>query len=356
MRTYALVADLPLLVESLALRRRERNTASGFTRVTTTVELSGDGCVGRGEDVCYEADDHEPYPRPDLAGSYEFDGFSSVLEATDLWPEEPEQHHARAFRRWAFEAAALDLALTQADATLGEVLDLEADRRETSGRARGETASREADPVRFVVSTGVEDFRRVETLLDANPDLEFKLDPTPDWSDDLIARLADTDRVRTLDLKGLYEGSVRTDPDAAFYRRIIEAFPEALIEDPAVTEETMPLLEDHTGRLAWDYPITSVPSAQALPWQPSWLNVKPSRFGTVASLLDTIDYARSRDVSLYGGGQFELGVGREQVQALAGLFYPDSPNDVAPGGYNDPEPSADLPRSPLDPPVGFGRR
>ena len=50
---------------------------------------------------------------------------------------------------------------------------------------------------------------------------------------------------------------------------------------------------------------------------------------------------------LYGGGQFELGVGRGQIQLLASLFHPDAPNDVAPGGYNDPEPASGLPRSPL---------
>ena len=33
---------------------------------------------------------------------------------------------------------------------------------------------------------------------------------------------------------------------------------------------------------------------------------------------------------MYGGGQFELGHGREQIQRLASLFYADGPNDVAP--------------------------
>ena len=32
-----------------------------------------------------------------------------------------------------------------------------------------------------------------------------------------------------------------------------------------------------------------------------------------------------------------LGVGRAQIQALASLFYPNAPNDVAPPGYNAPE-------------------
>ncbi len=59
---------------------------------------------------------------------------------------------------------------------------------------------------------------------------------------------------------------------------------------------------------------------------------------------------------MYGGGQFELGPGRGQIQYLASLFHPDGPNDVAPGGYNAPEPPAGLPDSPLPvatEPTGF---
>ncbi len=54
---------------------------------------------------------------------------------------------------------------------------------------------------------------------------------------------------------------------------------------------------------------------------------------------------------MYGGGQFELGYGRGQIQALASLFYADTPNDVAPGVYNESEPRPGLPASPLEPPV-----
>jgi hypothetical protein len=53
---------------------------------------------------------------------------------------------------------------------------------------------------------------------------------------------------------------------------------------------------------------------------------------------------------MFGGGQFELDVGREHIHAVASLFYPDAPNDVAPKAYNDPEPSDSLPSSPLTPP------
>jgi hypothetical protein len=56
-------------------------------------------------------------------------------------------------------------------------------------------------------------------------------------------------------------------------------------------------------------------------------------------------------VTLYGGGMFELDRGRSHLHALASLFYPDGPNDVAPPAYNEPEPSADVPASPLSPPA-----
>ena len=53
---------------------------------------------------------------------------------------------------------------------------------------------------------------------------------------------------------------------------------------------------------------------------------------------------------MYGGGQFELGPGRGQIQYLASIFHPDAPNDVAPAGFNaGVQPG--LPTSPLAPPA-----
>ena len=53
---------------------------------------------------------------------------------------------------------------------------------------------------------------------------------------------------------------------------------------------------------------------------------------------------------MYGGGQFELGVGRGQIQYLASLFHPDSPNDVAPAGVQLPAAGA----GPADEPARAG--
>ena len=52
------------------------------------------------------------------------------------------------------------------------------------------------------------------------------------------------------------------------------------------------------------------------------------------ALLDCVERAQAAGMVLYGGGQFELGVGRDQIQALASLLYPDGPNDVAPRDYH----------------------
>ncbi|MFB6106444.1 MAG: hypothetical protein ABEJ70_05685 [Halobacteriaceae archaeon] len=347
MGLYDRVADLPLSVTGYDLDRRVADTSSGFERVTTVVALRGDGSVGRGEDVTYDAVDHERFRDHhdlSLAGEYTVAEFSATLDGTDLFPGgPPERESARHYRRWAFESAALELALRQADTDLGTVL--------------GESY----DPVSFVVSTRLGDppsADRVRRWLDADPDLTFKLDPTADWDDALVETLASTGAVRICDLKGHYEGtSVDNPPDPALYRRVIEGFPDAVVEDPALTDATRPVLDGAEDRVSWDAPITGVESVRSLPWAPRWLNVKPSRFGTVRSLLDTVDYVRERGVRLYGGGQFELGVGRDQIQALASLLYPDGPNDVAPRGYNAPEVRTGLPGSPLAPPespTGFG--
>ena len=268
----------------------------------------------------------------------------------DLWPEPPVRSPSRHYRRWAFEAAALDLALRQAETDLASALD------------------RPMDDVRFVVSTRLDvnaegeeippSSERIDAWLAVDPTIEFKLDPTPAWDAALIERLAATDAVRILDLKGLYEDEeVRPPADPETYRRIFEGFPDAVVEDPRLTDGTEPIVDAHRERVSWDYPITGLESIDELPFEPTWLNVKPSRFGTVESLLETIEYCLEAGISLYGGGQFELGTGRHQIHTLAAIFYPDGPNDVAPGAYNQPEPSADVPSSPLTPPkdpVGFG--
>ena len=96
---------------------------------------------------------------------------------------------------------------------------------------------------------------------------------------------------------------------------------------------------------------------EALPFPPRMVNLKPSRLGGLKRLCDTYDYCAAHGVDAYGGGQFELGPGRGQAQYLAALFHADTPNDLAPTGFNEPEPPPGLPTSPLPVAahaVGFG--
>ncbi|MBA2359910.1 MAG: hypothetical protein H0V79_03055 [Actinobacteria bacterium] len=345
MSTYALVSDLRLVIEGYELARLERAVSSDFTRVTTHVRLRGGGEEGIGEDVTYGDDEHDRLQaseRHPLEGEWTLASLSAHLDALELFPEPPGMSAFQDYRRWAFESAALDLALSQAGKSLAEVV------------------GRDARPVRFVVSMRLGERSSLEPLrqiLDAFPDTRFKLDPVVDWTPGLVEQLAGLGVVDVLDLKGQYKDTPVDNPaDPRLYRLVAEAFPAAWIEDPGLTDETDPVLEPHRDRITWDAPIHSVADVEALPFPPKTLNIKPSRFGSVERLFETYDYCSDRGIALYGGGQFELGVGRGHIQYLASLFHPDTSNDVAPAGYNFPPPDPGLPTSPLEPaaaPAGF---
>ena len=338
---YDAVRDLPLGIDEIAFESASLAISPEFTRKTTTIVLRGGGAEGRGEDVTYAPEEHDldRYPRPEVRGDWTLDAFSKLVGDADLFPAgAPDQEAYRDYRRWAFESAALDLALQQSNLSLGDVLE------------------REYHPVRFVSSTRSQS---LDAWLALYPDLRFKLDPTPEWTGEFIVELARKSCVDTLDLKGQYRGTVDDNPpDQELYARVVADFPQAWIEDPALTPETRPVLGHHHDRITWDAPIHSWADVEALDFPPSCLNSKPSRFGSVARLFDFYDHCEVHGISLYGGGQFELGVGRGQIQLLASLFHPAGPNDVAPGGYNAPEPQPGLETSPLEPrpeAVGFRR-
>lgn len=340
MQTAARLADLPLQIEGYELEDLARDVSSAFTRRTTVIHLRGGGQEGIGEDVTYAAEDHEALQTAaasfQLTGSHTLDSFSHALDALDLWPSGPQMPAFRDYRRWAWESAALDLALRQAGTPLAEAV------------------GRLPRPVRFVVSMRLGEPASTEPLrrwLDLYPALRFKLDPTSSWDDRLIGELVETGAIESLDLKGAYHGTpVDQPPDAALYRRVVDAFPGAWIEDPALTPETEAILRPHRDRITWDAVIHSVSDIEALPFPPRMLNIKPSRFGTLRALLDAYDHCEGNGITMYGGGQFELGPGRGQIQYLASLFHPDSPNDVAPGGYNREVAVPGLPESPLPAP------
>jgi hypothetical protein len=320
------VAGLELRVDGYALERRESATPSGWTRVTTTVVFAGDGANGRGEDVTYDATLHDGIPEDVmLAGTWSFEDFSYRLDEIE--------ELAEGFRRWAFESAALDLALRQNELGFGEAL------------------GRKEQPVRFVVSTRADP----EQWLEFEPELEFKLDAEKDWDRSLLRRLRELGRVRVVDLKAYYHGTtVDLAPDPELYRAIAEELPDVIIEDAWLEDGCLEALAGAEDLLSFDAPIHSLDDLDGLSVDPRWLNIKPSRFGTVRGLFETVEACEERGIAMYGGGQYELGPGRPQIQRLASVFYSDGPNDVAPSEYNEGEPREGLTQSPLPAPEGPG--
>ncbi|GAB4257280.1 MAG: hypothetical protein Kow00122_15190 [Thermoleophilia bacterium] len=336
---YERIAGLPLAAEGHRLEILRREVSSRFTRVTTVVTLCGEGQEGVGEDVTYDAGTHEAVRAEraawDLTGRTTIHHFSVLLERLLPVDEVP-------YPRWAFEGAALDLALRQAGLTLPVVF------------------RRPFHPVRFVLSTRLESppsVRQLRDWLAVQPGLEFKLDPRSAWGPEFFLALTAMGRVRVLDLKGAYEGTPVDQPfDPDLYRRVREAALAApdgpvYIEDPAPTPGAWTVLAGAEDRVSWDAPIHSADDIRRLPFPPGAVNIKPSRFGSWRRLLEAIRYCREAGIHLYGGGQFELGPGRDQIQALASLFYADSANDVAPRVYHSGGPRPGLPPSPLCPAV-----
>jgi hypothetical protein len=351
--SYERIAELPLEVESLGFEGLELVFNEEFTRATTLIQLRGPGGeTGVGEDVVYDEIDHVNLQADgpgsiDLAGSYTLDSFSKRLEETELFPAPPVRDTSRDYRRWAFESAALDLALVQARRSLADVLE------------------REPRPLNFVVSMrlggleqkGPEKPDRALDLLERYPGTKLKLDPTNNWTQELVDQLVATGAVDSLDLKGQYKGTpVDVETDPKLYRMVIEAFPNAWLEDPDVTDETRSLLDAVSDRVTWDAPIHSVADVLDRPWKPRMVNIKPSRFGPLSNLFEMYDWCEREGVQAYGGGQTELGPGRGHIQYLASIFHPDTPNDTAPSGYNNPQLADELLTSPLEPriaPAGF---
>ncbi len=342
---FRTLAELPIEISEYELEGHDREFPGGFTRPSTTVRLRGAGAEGIGEDVVYDALDHIAHrdagPVHDLTGPSTLREACELLGRLDLFGDAaPEREPSRHYRRWAYESAALDLALRQAGVALHEAL------------------GREPRPLRFVCSTRLTSFgdeggsttEPIRKRLAKYPTLEFKLDPENDWNAELIAELGELAPVRVLDLKGHYRGTpvdVETDPD--LYRAVAEAFPEAYLEDPDINEATRAVLEPDMDRVTWDAPLHSLADITSMEPVPKAINSKPSRFGALEDLLSIYEHCERQGIAVYGGGQGELGPGRGQIQYLASLFHHDTPNDVAPSGYNDPAVPEGMPSSPMEP-------
>ena|SRR5215217_3583646 len=344
MSTWDRLAELPISIGSYELTAHDREFGE-FTRPSTVVHLRGEGQEGIGEDVVYDVLDHIAHR--DAGAVLDFSGPTTLGEVCELIGEldlfgdaPPEREPSRHYRRWAYESAALDLALRQGGLTLWEVVE------------------RDPQPLRFVCSTRLGGFGEdapksstepIRKRLSKYPGLEFKLDPENDWDADLIAEIKEIAPVQVLDLKGLYRGTpvdVETDPE--LYAAVAEAFEEAYLEDPDLSvDAARDVLEPHADRVTWDAALHSLADVQEMARKA--INSKPSRFGSLQELLAIYDHCERNGIAVYSGGQGELECGRGQIQYLASLFHASAPNDCAPSGFNDPSVPSGMPTSPMDP-------
>jgi len=342
MKIYEKLKELTVNIEEVELERKEKQVNEDFNRVTTVIKLKGPENTGYGEDVIWDAEEHENLQENigqlTLTEGNTLEDFSERLSLQDIFfGKEPEREDYRNYRIWAFESAALDLALKQKEISLAQAL------------------GREYSELNFIASPGLGNppsMDPVEKTWD-QVDVGLKLDATDKWSEQLFEKLAETGKVKVIDLKGHYKDeSVRQEADPELYRKVMDYFPEALIEDPVLNDDTREIFDGEKHRVTWDEPITSVGSIKSLPFEPEKINIKPSRFGSIRKLLDAIEYCINHDIEMYGGGQFELGKGREHIHAIASIFYPQADNDMAPRNFNNSNPE-NLTESPLEPEKGL---
>jgi hypothetical protein len=334
------VRELPLQVEGYELVGHELTVNSSYRRLTTEFRLKGAGAEGCGEDVTWDGGLQgklrERGPYLDLAGTFSLGSFSERLDELDLSPDPPPVADWVHYRRWAMESAALDLALRQNSLSLEAALD------------------RPSEPMSFAISLGPHRIQDLQQRLAIHRDLRFKLDATPDWSSEFCEELAGTDAVDVVDFKGAYVGTpVDVAPDLGLYQRVLDALPGVIYEDPHDDAEILAELERRSARVAWDAPIHDVRDLQKMPAKSAALNIKPSRFGTLARLSEAYAHCEAESLPMYGGGQFELAHGRLQIQRLAAIFHSGASNDVAPRGYHQLDSDEARPASPL-PPVADG--
>lgn len=340
MSYWSRIAALEFVVDGYELERLSADEASGLDRVSIQMRLFGADADGLGEDVWPFAEEQDALlaagPTLPLAGEWTIADFCAHLATLEQWPEPPSWEAGRNYRNWAYESAALDLALRQNERSLPELLGIE------------------PRPVRFVNSLGLGDppaFDTVQRRLAAHDGLRFKLDADPRWTPELMDELLATQAVYIIDFKGQYGLETGEMPAlVAMYEQILARFGDAILEDPHDLPEITPLLAEHIDRVSYDAPIHGVADIGATPLPARIVNIKPSRIGGLRALFGVYEHCERDGPRTYGGGMGEIGVGRGQVQLLASLFHADAPNDVAPAPFNAPDLVAGLPRSPLPPP------
>jgi L-alanine-DL-glutamate epimerase-like enolase superfamily enzyme len=335
---------LPVRVEAATVATGEAALADypGGLRPTSTIRIGGAGEMGLGENVAFSGEAHSAFV--DLArlierqlraaggGLMVTDAMSLVERVTTREPAErraPAQAAISRYARAAVEAALIDLGLRQAGLGIGALAGV--------AEAR----------LRFVVSFdgGGDPVGHIDRLRAAGWCGALKLDVDPGWSGSIRRAIAAEAGLAILDFKGRGDGALVCD--------LSGRFPAAVFEDP-------PSTEGHP-RCARDAPVVDVDAASAALACGEAINLKAPRMGGPLAALRALELARNTAARVgalraYWGGMFEVGAGRRQARALAALFCPDAPNDLAPHDLGPPAAPAENVRQPGAPVLHDGTR
>jgi hypothetical protein len=331
------LAGLPLVIEACEYERLHAVLAYEFERITTRVRLVGAGVDGLGRTSPFREDGtalHETRRTLLLEGEWTLAAFCEHLETLELWPEPPEWDGALRFRRWAFESAALDLALRQAGHSLHDVLGLE------------------PKPVRFVNSLGlgkepsIEPLRRRSLARPACASSSTRRRPGRRRSSMRSRRRArstrSTSRASTASSSRIPRRSVRC--TTTFTR----PFPTPIWR----TRTTSPRELSGSATSSSACPMTrrsEAPTTSARRRSPPALSTSSPRASAACASCSRSTHAVHGTNGRYMAVVWPSWAGHGQIQLFAALFHADAPNDVAPSGYNEEDPPGDLPASPLTP-------
>ena len=196
-------ARRPAGARSTATRSRASSSRSGpeFTRFTTLITMTGGGEEGVGEDVVYDGLDHVASRTPaqvhDLSGPSTLGELAELLDTLDLFPAPPGARGV---------AQLPPLGVRVGGARPGAAPGA------ASRWARWWAASPRRSPTssrcgwRTSTTRGPRPRTRCTGVLERYPRTRFKLDPTNAWTEELVAELAATGAVDSMDLKGHYNG------------------------------------------------------------------------------------------------------------------------------------------------------
>ena len=128
-----------------------------------------------------------------------------------------------------------------------------------------DAVGRTARPVSFVASPRIGTHRAwpAPHAARAQPELRFKLDPTPGWDEDLWPAGAAGLRRRDRHQGSYRNVSVAMAPEAGLYRRVIEGLPAAWMRIRRRVRDVA-LLAEHRERITWDEPIHSIADVEAI--------------------------------------------------------------------------------------------